>query len=370
MTRSVYVTGTDRGDGRQVIELGVMELLTRKVDRVGVFRPLFHGDGPDRLFDLLRSRYRLEQSADTAYGLTYGEASALQAERGTDELVSTLVERFHAVARHYENVLVLGTDFAATNLPDELALNARLANEFGASVLTVVGGQEQPAESVRAEARNAYRAYESLGCDVVALVVNRVAPADREAIAERLSASLPVPCYALPEDSALSAPTVRQIVHKLGAEVLLGDDAGLSRDAKDFVFGGAMLPAFLPALTDGCLVVTPRRPRRPDRGRAGRAQRRRPGDRRRAAHPGRAAGPGHPGARGPAGPGHAGRRGAGRLLPDRGRALRDRGQAGGVLPAQGRNRAGPLRAPCEHRRADRPHLRRPLRPRHPDDVRA
>ncbi|MCC3773943.1 phosphate acetyltransferase [Streptomyces sp. UNOB3_S3] len=257
MTRSVYVTGTDRGDGRQVIELGVMELLTRHVEKVGVFRPLFHGDGPDRLVDLLRSRYRMGQSPESVVGMTYNEAAALQAERGTDELVSQLVERFHAVARDHEYVLVLGTDFAGTTLPDELALNARLANEFAASVITVVGGQEQSAESVRAEARNAFRAYESLGCDVVALVVNRVAPGDREAIGEPLSASLPVPCYALPEDSALSAPTVRQIVQKLGAEVLLGDDAGLSRDAKDFVFGGAMLPVFLPALTEGCLVVTP-----------------------------------------------------------------------------------------------------------------
>ncbi|AZQ73620.1 phosphate acetyltransferase [Streptomyces abikoensis] len=257
MTRSVYVTGTDRGDGRQVIELGVMELLTRHVEKVGVFRPLFHGDGPDRLVDLLRSRYRMAQSPDSVVGMTYNEAAALQAERGTDELVSRLVERFHAVARDHEYVLVLGTDFAGTTLPDELALNARLANEFAASVITVVGGQEQSAESVRAEARNAFRAYHSLGCDVVALVVNRVAQADREAVAERLSASLPVPCYALPEDSALSAPTVRQIVQQLGAEVLLGDESGLARDAKDFVFGGAMLPVFLPALTEGCLVVTP-----------------------------------------------------------------------------------------------------------------
>lgn len=256
MTRSVYVTGTDRGDGRQVIELGVMELLTRHVDRVGVFRPLVHGDGADRFFDLLRSRYRLGQAPETVYGLSYGEASALQAERGTDELVSALVERFLAVAREYEYVLVLGTDYADTSVPDELALNARLANEFGASVIAVVGAQDQESEAVRAEARNAYRAYEALGCDVVAMVVNRVAPADREAVAG-LAASLPVPCYALPEDASLSAPTVGQIVRKLGAEVLLGDDAGLARDAKDFVFGGAMLPAFLPALTDGCLVVTP-----------------------------------------------------------------------------------------------------------------
>ncbi|MFD7940222.1 phosphate acetyltransferase [Streptomyces sp. NPDC059755] len=256
MTRSVYVTGIDRGDGRQVVELGVMELLTRQVDRVGVFRPLVH-DGPDRLFELLRARYRLAQDPATVYGMDYHEASALQAERGTDELVSTLVERFHRVARGYEVVLVLGTDYADTQFPDELALNARLANEFGASVIPVVGGRKQTVESVFAETRNAYRAYEVLGCDVLAMVTNRVAPDDREEIAARLATRLPVPCYVLPDEPALSAPTVAQISHALGARVLLGDDSGLARDALDFVFGGAMLPNFLNALTPGCLVVTP-----------------------------------------------------------------------------------------------------------------
>ncbi|MGW9029222.1 phosphate acetyltransferase [Streptomyces sp. NPDC055722] len=256
MTRSVYVTGIDRGDGRQVVELGVMELLTRQVDRVGVFRPLVH-DSPDRLFELLHTRYRLSQDPATAHGMDYHEASALQAERGTDELVSTLVDRFHAVARDYEVVLVLGSDFADTQLPDELSLNARLANEFGASVIPVVGGREQAHDSVRAEVRNAYRAYHTLGCDVLAMVANRVAAEDRDEIAGRLDSLLPVPCYVLPDDPALSAPTVAQIAQALDARVILGDDAGLARDALDFVFGGAMLPNLLGALTPGCLVVTP-----------------------------------------------------------------------------------------------------------------
>ncbi|MGW1215604.1 phosphate acetyltransferase [Streptomyces sp. NPDC002499] len=256
MTRSVYVTGIDRGDGRQVVELGVMELLTRQVDRVGVFRPLVHHI-PDRLFELLRARYRLSQDPTTVYGMDYHEASARQAEQGTDELVSTLVDRFHAVARDYDVVLVLGTDFADTQLPDELSLNARLANEFGASVIPVVGGRKQNAESVLAETRNAYRAYASLGCDVLAMVTNRVAREDRDEIAASLDSRLPVPCYVLPDEPALAAPTVSQIGQALGAKVLLGDESGLARDVLDFVFGGAMLPNFLGALTPGCLVVTP-----------------------------------------------------------------------------------------------------------------
>ncbi|MFI8103596.1 phosphate acetyltransferase [Streptomyces sp. NPDC086023] len=256
MTRSVYVTGIDRGDGRQVVELGIMELLARQTGRVGVFRPLLH-DGPDRLFDLLKARYRLEQDPATVHGMEYHEATAILAEKGTDELVSRLVDRFHRISRDYDVMLVLGTDFADTSLPDELALNARLANELGAVVVPVVGGTTQTAESVREEARNAHRAYESLGCQVVAMVVNRVAPADRDVIAERLAARLPVPCYVLPDDKSLSAPTVDQIRRALDGEVLLGDEAGLARDALDFVFGGAHLPNFLNALTPGCLVVTP-----------------------------------------------------------------------------------------------------------------
>ncbi|WP_406706155.1 phosphate acetyltransferase [Streptomyces albidoflavus] len=256
MARSVYVTGTDRGDGRQVFELGLMELLTRRVDRVGVFRPLVH-DGPDRLFEVLRGRYRLSQDPATAHGIDYRRAAGIQAEQGTDALVSQLVDRYLAVARDYEVVLVLGTDYADTQLPDELALNARLANEFGASVLPVVGGRSQSAESVRAEARNAYRAYHALGCDVLAVGVNRVAAEDRDVVAQRLGARLPVPCYVLPDDPALSAPTVRQISRALDGTVLLGDDAGLARDVLDFVFGGATLPTFLHALTPGCLVVAP-----------------------------------------------------------------------------------------------------------------
>ncbi|MFF8569271.1 phosphate acetyltransferase [Streptomyces albidoflavus] len=256
MARSVYVTGTDRGDGRQVFELGLMELLTRRVDRVGVFRPLVH-DGPDRLFEVLRGRYRLSQDPATAHGIDYRRAAGIQAEQGTDALVSQLVDRYLAVARGYEVVLVLGTDYADTQLPDELALNARLANEFGASVLPVVGGRAQSAESVRAEARNAYRAYHALGCDVLAVGVNRVAAEDRDVVAQRLRARLPVPCYVLPDDPALSAPTVRQISRALDGTVLLGDDAGLARDVLDFVFGGATLPTFLHALTPGCLVVAP-----------------------------------------------------------------------------------------------------------------
>ncbi|MCD0482998.1 phosphate acetyltransferase [Streptacidiphilus sp. ASG 303] len=262
MARSVYVTGIGRGDGRQVVELGVMELLTRHVDRVGVFRPLVHaaapgGPGSDHVVELLRGRYRIDLPLEDLYGLSYEEATALQAERGVDELVSVLVDRFRTLERKCQAMLVLGTDFADTSIPDELSFNARLANEFGAWVLPVVGGLREGPDAVVAEVRNAYRAYSDLGCNILAMVANRVTPADKQQIARRLAGRPSVPSYILPEDQALAAPTVTQVVQATGAEVLLGDPAGLARDVRGFVFGGATLPTFLAALTEGALVVTP-----------------------------------------------------------------------------------------------------------------
>ncbi|RKT15848.1 phosphotransacetylase [Streptomyces sp. 1114.5] len=262
MARSVYVTGIDRGDGRQAVELGVMELLTRQVDRVGVFRPLVHAAAPgqpgsDHVVELLHGRYRIDLPSSELYGLTYEEAAALQAAQGQDELVSVLVDRFRALERRCQAVLVLGTDFADTNIPDELAFNARLANEFGAAVLPVVGGHSEDPEAVIAEVRNAHRAYTDLGCETLAMIANRVAPGAKQRIQRALTEKLPIPAYVIPEEPALAAPTVAQLVEATGAEVLLGDAAGLARDVRGYVFGGAMLPTFLDALTEGALVVTP-----------------------------------------------------------------------------------------------------------------
>ncbi|MFJ8439606.1 phosphate acetyltransferase [Kitasatospora griseola] len=262
MASSVYVTGIDRGDGRQAVELGVMELLTRQVDRVGVFRPLVHtSDGgrpaTDHVVELLRTRYRLDLPTAELYGLTYDEAAALQAARGQDELVSVLVDRFHQLERRCQAVLVLGTDYSDTNIPDELAFNARLANEFGAAVLPVVGGRQDDPQAVVAEVRNAHRAYRDLGCSILAMIANRVAPGVKQQVQRALTEKLPVPVYVVPEEPSLAAPTVAQLVEATGATVLLGDAAGLARDVRKFVFGGAMLPTFLNALSEGALVVTP-----------------------------------------------------------------------------------------------------------------
>ncbi|MER5645771.1 phosphate acetyltransferase [Streptosporangium sp. NPDC002524] len=244
--RSIYVAGLGRGDGRQIVELGLMELLTGRADRTGVFRPIT-GSGEDRTLELLKARYR---PAASATGVTAEDAAEIYAERGAEELIGRLVARFHTLERECDALLVLGSSFDTDDLPRELAFNARLAAEFGAPVIVVVGAHGDDAEEIATEMRTGYQVFSDLGCTVLAVIANRV-PAGTV-----IDCDLPVPRYAVPEHPSLSAPTVGQVMRAVDAELVQGEE-GLQRDVLGFVFGGATLPLFLEHLADGALVITP-----------------------------------------------------------------------------------------------------------------
>ncbi|MEU8022735.1 phosphate acetyltransferase [Micromonospora haikouensis] len=253
MARSVYLTSVGSGGGKSTIALGLAELLSRQVERIGAFRPLVPGRGPDQILALLSERYRIEIPVDELHGCSYAEAGALVADGRREELISRIVERYRDVERRCPAVVVVGSDFADGGDgagPRELAFNARLATEFGSVVVPVVDGFGQQPEAIAAAARGAYHDLVDLGATVLAVIANRVP-------GPMTLPELPVPAYAIPEVPAVSAPTVAEVAAALGATLLAGDDAALGRDVLDYVVGAAHVPTLLDHLTEGALVITP-----------------------------------------------------------------------------------------------------------------
>ncbi|MFG1872347.1 phosphate acetyltransferase [Micromonospora arborensis] len=253
MARSVYLTSVGSGGGKSTIALGLAELLSRQVGRIGVFRPLVADTGPDPILALLSDRYRVELPLAELAGATYAEAAALVADGRRAELISAVVERYRAVERQCPAVVVVGSDFDEPGdpaHPRELAFNARLATEFGSVVVPVVDGFGQEPAAVAAAVRGAYHDLADLGATVLAVIANRVP-------GPMTLPDLPVPAYAIPEVPSVSAPTVAEVAAALGATLLAGDDAALGRDVLDFVVGAAHVPTLLSHLTEGALVITP-----------------------------------------------------------------------------------------------------------------
>lgn len=252
MARSVYLTGVGSGGGKSTVALGLAELLSRQVERIGAFRPLVAGDGTDPILALLTERYRMDLPVDELYGATYAEASALVADGRREELISRIVTRYREVERRCPAIVVVGSDFAYGDGtgPRELAFNARLATEFSSVVVPVVDGFGQTPDAIAAALRGAYHDLVDLGATVIAALANRVPE-------PMTLPELPVPAYAIPEVPTVSAPTVAEVAAALRGTVLTGDESALDRDVLDYVVGAAHVPTLLDHLTDGALVITP-----------------------------------------------------------------------------------------------------------------
>jgi phosphate acetyltransferase len=255
VARSVYVAGLGPGVGKGTVALGLVELLSRRVARIGVFRPVVNGATDDPLLTLLTKRYPVVAPYSDSYGVTAAEASALVADGKREELISRIVERYREVERQCASVVVVGSDFAdgqddgRDEMPRELAFNARLATEFGSVVVPVIGRQGRT--DLDSAARTAYHSFVDLDATVLAVIANR-APEGAEA-----PKGLPVPVWTIPEVAAVAAPTVGEVAEALDGVVVMGGEAALDRDVLDYVVGAGHVPAVLDHLVDGALMITP-----------------------------------------------------------------------------------------------------------------
>src|SRR3954471_18685372 len=200
MTPGVYVAGCEPATGKSAVALGVQQLLTRRVERLGVFRPVVADSEHDPLIELLRPLGAAIAPDEASYGVGYEEVRADEAKA-----LEEIVARYRELAAQCDGVLVVGTDFAGT--ASELAFNARVALNLGLPAVLVVTGHERTPEEIETAISVGLTTWRRWGPDVVGIVANRVDPAALEAV----TADGDVPVYALPEVDLLMAPTVGQV---------------------------------------------------------------------------------------------------------------------------------------------------------------
>jgi phosphate acetyltransferase len=255
VARKLYVTAMEPQSGKSVVALGLMELLSARVERLGFFRPIVPSAAePDPQIELIRRRYQLGAEYEQMHALTQDEAAAIPAY---EELRKRVVERYKQLEQGCDFVLCEGTDFTSATSALDYGLNADLANELGAPVLVVVrgGSAEETVASVRA-ARNSLA---HKGCTIFGVVVNRV-PTER---VDELTRTLGAqdgsePVYVLPELPELAFPTVGEIAAGLGAEIVSGSsEEALQRDVRDVRVAAMSVEHFIDDLVDGTLVVVP-----------------------------------------------------------------------------------------------------------------
>ncbi len=252
--RSIYVTSPEGGAGKSVVALGLVDLLARRVRRVGVFRPVTHtdaaGDGSrDDLLELLAQHDSVQLSTSACVGVSYADV-----HRDPEAALATIIDRYRAIRDDCDVAVIVGSDYTDVTSPAELSFNARVAANLSAPVLLVVGAQNRTAMEVTQVVELAMTELREEHAATVGIVANRCDPSQLDAVHQRLSA-LGLPAWALPEIPLLSAPTVGDLTTALDGSLLYGDAALLAREAEHMLVCAMNVEHILQRLEDGQLCI-------------------------------------------------------------------------------------------------------------------
>jgi phosphate acetyltransferase len=258
--QGLYITATDAASGKTVVALGVAEAMSRRVRRLGVFRPVVPGGGAvDEIVDLIRTRYRIDEPYEDCVGTTY-DAVHLDPARA----VETIVDRYRALAARCEAVVVIGSDYTDAASSTEFGFNATVAANLALPVLLVVGGMERTPQDVAAVVRVSRQELARLHATELAVVVNRVQPGEEDAVRREVATVFGSPTeaatplvYTIPEVPGLTAPTIRDLLRVADGELISGDEALLDREAVSLVVAAMSLPNVLDRLTEGVAIIAP-----------------------------------------------------------------------------------------------------------------
>jgi len=136
MGKNLYIATMEPRSGKSVVLLGLMELLSRRIQKIGIFRPIVTaGEKRDDYIDLVCKRYKLEFDYEELYGVTHQEARDKLSRGEHEDLSKTMVDKYKALERQCDFVVCVGTDFTGVATAFELDFNADIANGCGTGVL-------------------------------------------------------------------------------------------------------------------------------------------------------------------------------------------------------------------------------------------
>ncbi len=260
MAESLYIASLEPNSGKLVITLGLMEMLSRRVDHLGFFRAISSvPPDEDTHIQLISSRFNIALQAEQMVGVTYNQARAWIAAGAENRLFREIISKFKQAEEQCDFLLCEGPDISRLSDIFDYDISIRIARELGSPALYVSSGYGLTVPELLENVRVARESFRQLRCPLLAVMVNRVnetiLPQAKDELRQQCEADIVIDL--LPEVKNLGNPTMEEIVEALGAEWFSGPRTGLQRDVRDLKVA-AMGPAnFLNFIRKDDLIITP-----------------------------------------------------------------------------------------------------------------
>lgn len=260
MSKNLYIAAAEAEAGKSMIILGIMDFLSRHIEKIGFFRPIVRsGEVMDNHIRLISSRFNLDFDYESMYGLTSNEMLDFHQTGDTEGVYTSILDKYKLLEQNCDFILVEGSDFRSHLSTYEFDFNLRVANNLGCPIIAIVSGFNKDISEVSESIQIMRRVLSREKCIQLGTIVNRARKDDTEPIIQLLKKNMPDSevSFVIPEEPFLQKLTMRQIKDAINAKLLYGDEDTLSYDVMDFKIAAMNIENVLDHISAGTLVITP-----------------------------------------------------------------------------------------------------------------
>ena len=260
MSKAIYIATTEPNSGKSIISLGLMQTLLGKTAKVGYFRPIIDdsGKGYDNHIQTVITYFDLNLSYEDAFAFSRSQVVKKKNLDQDDEIIGTIIAKYKAIEDRFDFILVEGTDFTGEGAIIEWDINVLIAKNLGIPAIILASGTGKTLEELVGNLYMAYDSFQEKGVEVLLAIANKVQPKNVPLVISGLKKKLPqkILVGAIPLNSQLANPTVKEIAEKLKGKILFGQ-SHINNQAGSFSVGAMQLRNYLTHLKKDCLVITP-----------------------------------------------------------------------------------------------------------------
>ncbi len=248
--------------GKSAVALGVMQMLTRTMRSVAVFRPIINEpqlDARDPDINLLITHFKLDMEYADAFAYTQAEARDIINKGSRNLLVENIIQKCKKLLQTHDFVLCIGTDFLGKDPVFEFELNAEISANLGCPVMLVTSGEDATARDISDSLQLVMESLEPYSLDVVATIINRsgLSQTELDELRKQLSQNGEnALIYAVPNDPAIGRATMNDVKKGLRAEVLFGS-SHMDKLVGDYLVAAMHVDNFLNYIEKDQLIITP-----------------------------------------------------------------------------------------------------------------
>lgn len=259
--KAIYITTTEPNSGKSIVSLGLMQALLGKAAKVGYFRPIIDDSKTGKIdnhINTVSTYFNLDIDFNDAYAFRRSEVIKMKNDNKDEEIIRIIIEKYKAIEKRFDFVLVEGTSFVGEGSIIEFDINVLIAKNLNVPAIILASGVGKTLDELVGNLQMAFDSFKDKGVEVLSIIANKIEENNQELIISSLKNNLPkgVLVNAIPLNPILGSPSIKEIVDVLDGKVLFGD-AFINNQAGNFSVGAMQLPNYLKHLKENGLVITP-----------------------------------------------------------------------------------------------------------------